>query len=153
VSLCFSKGLSTPVGSVIIGSSAFIQKARHFKKCFGGGVRNPGLLSAACLVALQQTLPKLERTHIVAKEIANKAMELGYKFTLPVDTNMVFLDLEALGVSKKTFQQYCAREGVSVLESNRLAVHHQISQEGVARVITALTILMKDVKAGTIKTY
>ena len=66
---------------------------------------------------------------------------------------MVFLDLEDLGVSKKTFQHYCAREGVSVLESNRLAVHHQISQEGVARVITALTTLMKDVKAGTIKAY
>jgi hypothetical protein len=66
---------------------------------------------------------------------------------------MVFLDLEALGVSKKTFQQYCAMEGVSVLESNRLAVHHQISQEGVARVIAALTTIMKDVKAGTIDSY
>src|SRR5579871_3805857 len=49
VSLCFSKGLSTPVGSVIVGSTPFIKKARHFKKAMGGSVRNPGILSAACL--------------------------------------------------------------------------------------------------------
>jgi threonine aldolase len=151
VSLCFSKGLSTPVGAVIIGSSNFIKKARHFKKCFGGGVRNPGILSAACLVALDQTLPQLSKSHIVAKEIASKAMGLGYRFTLPVDTNMVFLDLEALGVSAKIFQQYCAIEGVAVLESNRIAVHHQISPEGVARLLAALTSLIRDVKAGTVK--
>ena len=72
----------------------------------GGGVRNPGLLTAACLVALEQTLPKLERTHMIAKDIAEKAQKLGYKLIFPVDTNMIFLDLEALGVSKKTFQHY-----------------------------------------------
>lgn len=151
VSLCFSKGLSTPVGAVIAGSTAFIQKARHFKKCFGGGVRNPGLLSSACLVALDQTLPKLSKTHVIAKEIAAKALELGYKFTLPVETNMVFLDLEALGVSAKTFQQYCAMEGVAILESNRIAVHHQISRKGVAKMVAALSALIGDVKAGTVK--
>ena len=150
MSLCFSKGLSTPVGSVIVGSSAFIEKARHFKKALGGGVRNPGLLTAACLVALEQTFPKLERTHMVAKEIAARAQKLGYKLTLPVDTNMVFLDLQSLEVSNKTFQRYCANEGVMVLESNRIAVHHQISQEGVDKVVMALTVLMKDVKAGSV---
>src|SRR5947207_7861785 len=66
VSLCFSKGLSTPVGSVIVGSTPFIKKARHFKKAMGGGIRNPGILSAACLVSLEQIIPKIERTHVVA---------------------------------------------------------------------------------------
>ena len=151
VSLCFSKGLSTPVGTVIAGSSAFIKKARHFKKAFGGGVRNPGLLAAACLIALKQTFPKLERTHMIAREVAETAEELGYKLKLPVDTNFVFLDLEDLGVSNKTFQEYCAEQGVSVLESNRIAVHHQISQDGVDRLLTALAVLMKNVKDGKVK--
>ena len=151
VSLCFSKGLSTPVGTVIAGSAPFIKKARHFKKLFGGGVRNPGILTAACMIALKSTFPKLARTHMIAKEIAAAAEEMGYKFTLPVDTNFVFLDLDNLGVSKKTFQQYCTEEGVAVLESNRIAVHHQITEEGVTRLLNAMSLLMNDVRTGHVK--
>ena len=151
VSLCFSKGLSTPVGTVIAGTAPFIKKARHFKKLFGGGVRNPGILTSACLIALKTTLPKLAGTHKIAKEIADAAEEMGYKLTLPVDTNFVFLDLDDLGVSRKTFQQYCVAEGVSVLESNRIAVHHQITKGGVARLLNALSLLMNDVKTGQVK--
>ena len=150
VSLCFSKGLSTPVGSVIAGSSAFIKKARHFKKAFGGGVRNPGLLTSACLIALEETFPKLERTHMIAKQIGMAAERLGYKLKLPVDTNFVFLDLEELRVSNKTFKRYCEEYGLRVLESNRIAVHHQITQRGVDRLLAALTALMKDIKTGRI---
>jgi threonine aldolase len=151
VSLCFSKGLSTPVGSVIVGSSSFIKKARHFKKAFGGGIRNPGILAAACLVSLEQIVPKLERTHVVAKEIGERLEKVGYRLTLPVDTNMVFIDLDVLGVSEKTFQAYCARDGVAVFEYHRIVVHHQTSTEAVEKLITALTRLMEDVKNGNVK--
>ena len=151
ISLCFSKGLSTPVGSVIVGSSPFIKKARHFKKAFGGGLRNPGILSAACLVSLEQIAPRIAKTHIVAKEIAARLEKVGYKLTLPVDTNMVFIDLESLGVSEKTFQEYCARDGVTVFDYHRIVVHHQTSAEAVDKLIMALTRLMDDVKSGNVK--
>ena len=150
VSLCFSKGLSTPVGSVIVGSAPFIKKARHFKKAMGGGIRNPGILSAACLISLEQIIPKIEKTHVVAKDIATRLEKVGYKLTLPVDTNMVFIDLEILGVSEKTFQEYCARDGVAVFDYHRIVVHHQTSAEAVDKLITALTRLMEDVKSGNV---
>lgn len=151
VSLCFSKGLSTPVGSVIAGSSSFIKKARHLKKAFGGGIHNPGILSAACLVSIEQIVPRIEKTHVMAKQIAERVQNIGYKLILPVDTNMVFLDLETLGVSDKTFQAYCAEEGVEVFDYNRIVVHHQTSQEGVEKLITALSRLMDDVKSGNVE--
>ena len=151
VSLCFSKGLSTPVGSVIVGTEAFINKARHFKKAFGGGIRNPGILSAACLVSLEQIIPRIEKTHVIASEIGKRVQKLGYELTVPVETNMVFLDLEILGVNDKTFQEYCAREGVQVFDYHRIVVHHQTSAEGVDKLITALTKLMNDVKTGHLK--
>jgi threonine aldolase len=139
------------VGSVIVGSTPFIKKARHFKKAFGGGMRNPGILTAACLLSLEQIIPKIEQTHVVAKDIAARLEKMGYKLTLPVDTNMVFLDLEALGVSEKTFQEYCAKDGVAVFEYHRIVVHHQTSSEAVDKLITALTRLMDDVKSGTVQ--
>lgn len=151
VSLCFSKGLSTPVGSVVVGSSQFIEKARHFKKAFGGGIRNPGILSAACLVSLEQIVPRLERTHVIAKDIAARLERLGYRLPLPVDTNMVFVDLEELGVSEKTFQEYCAREGVLVFDYHRIVVHHQTSAEAVDKLIAAMTRLITDVRGGKVQ--
>lgn len=75
---------------------------------------------------------------------------MGYKLKLPVDTNFIFLDLEDLGVSNLTFQEYCAAHGVRVLVSNRIAVHHQISQLGVDKLLKALSALMNDVKAGSV---
>jgi threonine aldolase len=143
--------MSTPIGSVIVGSTLFIKKARHFRKAFGGGLRNPGILSAACLVSLEQITPRLEQTHVVAKQIAARLEKLGYKFTLPVDTNMVFLDLETLGVAEKTLVEYCAREGVQVFDYHRIVVHHQTSQEAVDKLIIALTRLMEDVKSGNLQ--
>src|SRR5579859_1599141 len=131
VSLCFSKGLSTPAVSVIVGSKNFIRKATHFKKAFGGGIRNPGILSAACLLSLEQVIPRIGATHVMAKELAARLEKMGFELTLPVETNMIWLDLEKLGVSEKTFEAYGAREGVLLFDYNRIVVHHQTSQEAV----------------------
>jgi threonine aldolase len=151
VSLCFSKGLSTPVGSVIVGSRSFIRKARHFRKAMGGGIRNPGLLAAACLLSLDQIVPKIEATHELTKEVARRLEAVGYRFTLPVETNMVFLDLESLGVKEKTFKEYCAREGVAVFDYHRIVVHHQTSLEGVDKLLVAMTRLMEDATSGKLQ--
>ena len=151
VSLCFSKGLSTPVGSVIVGSTSFIKKARHFKKAMGGGIRNPGILSAACLISLEQIVPRIEATHTLAKEIGERLEKMGYGLMLPVETNMIFVDLESLGVKEKTFQEYCAREGVQVFEYHRIVIHHQTSNEGVEKLMQAMKVLMEDVKSGNLR--
>jgi len=152
VSLCFSKGMSTPVGSVIVGSSAFVKKARHFKKAFGGGIRNPGILTSACLTSLKQIMPRIEATHIFARELATRIEGLGYRLTHPVETTMIWLNLDELGIPYKSFVDYCAREGVTVFDFNRIVIHHQTTQEAADKLITALTRLMEDVKGGILQT-
>ncbi|KAJ1492451.1 pyridoxal phosphate-dependent transferase [Baffinella frigidus] len=58
VSICLSKGLGAPVGSVLVGSAAFIKQARRWRKMFGGGMRQSGVLAAACLYAIKHNLPR-----------------------------------------------------------------------------------------------
>jgi threonine aldolase len=70
VMFCFSKGLCAPVGSLLLGSGEFIEKARKYRKMFGGGMRQAGVLAAACIVALDEVLPKLEDDHNKAKKLA-----------------------------------------------------------------------------------
>jgi threonine aldolase len=68
--VCLSKGLGAPVGSVIVGSQSFIEKAKTVRKTLGGGMRQIGVLCAAALVALQENLPKLQHDHKKAKLLA-----------------------------------------------------------------------------------
>jgi threonine aldolase len=139
------------VGSVIVGSKKLIQKATHFKKAFGGGIRNPGILTAACLLSLEQVIPRIAATHVMAKELAARLEKIGYSLKLPVETNMIWIDLEKLGVSEKTFEAYGAKEGVMLFDYNRIVVHHQTSQEAVEKLENAMEHLMEDVKRGSVK--
>ena len=78
VSLCLSKGLGAPVGSVLTGSTEFIRKAHRFRKLFGGGMRQIGILAAAGLYALEHNIEKLQDDHRRAKTLARICQELGY---------------------------------------------------------------------------
>lgn len=73
----------------MIGPQKFIHKAKHFRKLFGAGMRQVGVLSAAARIALEETFNKLEHTHILANWLANELQRSGAKITYPVDTNMV----------------------------------------------------------------
>jgi len=77
VSLCLSKGLGAPVGSVLVGSAKFIEKAHRFRKMFGGGMRQIGSLAAAGLYALDNHLERLAEDHHRAKQLAETCVELG----------------------------------------------------------------------------
>ena len=92
VSICFSKGLGAPVGSVLVGSSAFIARAHRWRKMFGGGWRQAGVLAAACLHALDHHVDRLEEDHERAHQIALMLNALP-EFTVDLDTvqtNMVY---------------------------------------------------------------
>ena len=91
VSVCFSKGLGAPVGSVLVGSAAHIEKARHFRKYLGGGWRQAGLLAAACLHALDHHRDRLVEDHDAAFELANGLAALGFAIETP-QTNMVWCE-------------------------------------------------------------
>jgi threonine aldolase len=87
VSACFSKGLGAPVGSVVAGSEAFVEQARRMRQMLGGGVRQGGVLAAACLVGLDR-IDDLENTHEDARRMATGLHELGWDVTTP-QTNIV----------------------------------------------------------------
>ncbi|MEC4116698.1 threonine aldolase family protein [Myroides phaeus] len=101
ISVCFSKGLGAPIGSVLLGSKADIQKALRIRKLMGGGMRQTGYLAAAALFALKNNVGRLQRDHFRAKQIEmilNKKLWIGE--VLPVQTNIVVFKLKEPVLSK-----------------------------------------------------
>ena len=135
VSICFSKGLGAPVGSVLVGSADFIAKAHRWRKMFGGGWRQAGLLAAGCLHALDHHVERLAEDHRRAKTIARMMNELPM-FSVDmssVQTNMVYAETteSAADVVAKF-----AAQGIDMfdLADNRIriVVHLHITDEDVA---------------------
>jgi threonine aldolase len=102
LSVCLSKGLGSPVGSILLGSKEFIKKARRVRKRLGGGWRQAGLLAAAGIYALDHQVERLKEDHARAREIAQVCEKLPWvKAILPVSTNIVILELQD-GLSSAT---------------------------------------------------
>ncbi|OKL63601.1 hypothetical protein UA08_00052 [Talaromyces atroroseus] len=148
ISICLAKGLGAPMGSIIVGSKKFINRAKFFRKMFGGGTRQPGMMAAAALSALEYTMPLLPLVHALTRRTADSLREIGYKISLPVQTNMIVLDLEDAGIPPAAFVEYGKRAGVTVFPTGRLVFHHQISAEAASRLVAGLTSLMDDKRAG-----
>ena len=108
VSICLSKGLGAPVGSVLVGDAETITRARRYRKMLGGGMRQAGILAAAGLYALEHHVEGLAEDHRRAREFRAALEGMGVRFSLPSPTNILFIDvpgapalgkaLEALGV-------------------------------------------------------
>jgi len=155
VSLCFSKGLGAPIGSMIVGTPAFIKRARHIRKSIGGGLRQAGVVTAPARVAVEETFlgGKLTQSHKNARLIASMWQKMGGKLAEPTETNMVWLDLEAADTTKEEFIAMALKHGIKT-GGGRLVVHYQIGDEG----INKLEGLMREVlhmetgsEEGTIK--
>jgi len=93
ISICLSKGLGCPVGSLLLGSHDFIRKARRIRKVFGGGMRQGGFLAAAGIYALQNNIERLTLDHEHAQQIANVIAEKEFvRQVLPVETNILIFE-------------------------------------------------------------
>jgi threonine aldolase len=102
LSVCLSKGLGAPVGSILLGSKEFIKKARRVRKRLGGGWRQAGFLAAAGIYALDHQVERLKEDHARARQIAQVCEKLTWvKAILPVSTNIVILELQD-GLSSAT---------------------------------------------------
>jgi threonine aldolase len=150
VTFCLSKGLCAPVGSVLCGSSEFIEKARRIRKMLGGGMRQVGVLAAAGLVALNSMISRLEEDHIRARALAERLGEIKgieFKMGLP-PTNMVFpflsdaVDLTPGEVSKKLLGQGI-KVGVVGPRSFRLVTHNWINDEDVELTVQAFAGILQ----------
>ncbi|KAI4370240.1 hypothetical protein MLD38_018610 [Melastoma candidum] len=134
VSVCLSKGIGAPVGSVIVGSKDFISKARRLRKTLGGGMRQVGILCAAALVAVQENVPKLEEDHRNAKALAAGLNRIkGLKvYVESVETNIIFMDLlEESQLTARELSEKLGQKGILLIAGSstriRLVVHHQVT--------------------------
>jgi threonine aldolase len=139
VSVCLSKGLGAPVGSVLVGSAALVDKARRWKKVTGGGWRQAGMLAAAAQYALDHHVERLADDHARAVMLAAGLGELPGVKLLGQHTNMVFIDVPAdrLRELDVHLKQAGIRISIGYLPTLRLVTHLDIDDEGVARTVAA----------------
>ena len=135
VTLCFSKGLGAPIGSILLGTKQAMKTARWIRKALGGGIRQAGVMTAPARVAVDQTFGTgpngegglLKNTHLLAKQVEKMWTDLGGKIIKPVQTNMCWLDNEAAGVGSDAFNDIAKAEGLKMW-APRLVFHYQIYQ-------------------------
>lgn len=112
VSLCLSKGLGAPVGSVLVGSSDFIARAHRMRKMLGGGMRQAGLLAAAGLYALEHNISRLPEDHQRAANLAGRLSAIPDLQVSTPQTNMIFLQLDP--IEAESLLKACAERGVGL---------------------------------------
>ena len=113
---CLSKGLSCPIGSIVVGSREFIDRARKIRKMLGGGMRQAGIIAAPGIIALEKMIDRLEEDHRNARLLAEGLAKIdGLKVDLrTVQTNIVMCDVDGLGVSAETFVERLKARGVLI---------------------------------------
>jgi threonine aldolase len=146
VMFCLSKGLAAPVGSLLVGTSKFIARARHLRKMLGGGMRQVGVLAAAGIISLEKMTKRLAEDHARAKKLADGLRQVK---GLTIDpgspyTNMVYLNLsDELPVDARHVMEKMKTLGVLVDAENarrfRLVTHYWIDDHAVRKTISAFT--------------
>jgi threonine aldolase len=141
VTFCLSKGLCAPVGSVICGDEAFIQKAHRVRKMLGGGMRQAGVLAAAGVVALESMVDRLREDHLRASRLAEtltglRGLSLDHK--IPA-TNMIFLRLTAEApISGEELVHRFADKGIRISVPRngqmRLVIHYWVDDNAIAQI-------------------
>lgn len=140
VSICFSKGLGAPVGSVLVGSRELIDAARRWRKVVGGGMRQAGILAAACLYALDHHVERLAQDHANAERLAAGLRGLPGVRALTQATNMVFVEFEPAlceGLTQAMRSQHILMNAVYG-GPTRLVTHLDVSEADVDRVVKAV---------------
>ncbi len=140
VTLCLSKGLGAPVGTVLASTAPFCTAARRARKLLGGGMRQSGVLAAAALIALQDWQPRLQRDHALARALALELARVpGVQVPTP-ETNLVVVTLQS--AAAEGVRNALARQGVLAVGFGpgrlRFAVHRDVNEADVQRAATAL---------------
>ncbi len=145
VSICFSKGLGAPVGSVLVGSEALIDTARRWRKVLGGGMRQAGVLAAGALHALEHHVERLAQDHEHARLLAEGLSGLPGVQVLSQQTNMVFVQFDPQRCGG--LQEGLQAEGIAMRAvyggPTRLVTHLDISREDIARTLQTLARLLR----------
>lgn len=149
VQFCLSKGLGAPVGSILVGSRAFIDEARAWRKRVGGGMRQAGIIAAAGLIALEESPKRLHEDHANARQLAEGLGEIDGISIDPesVVTNIVIFDVSATGRTPADICENLKQHNILALGWDsviRMVTHNGISGDDVLAVTTALAKLTTD---------
>ncbi|KAG1845501.1 pyridoxal phosphate-dependent transferase [Suillus subalutaceus] len=144
-SLCLSKGLGAPIGTVLVGSAPFITKARWFRKLFGGGMRQTGYLAGCAAYALTYNFPMLPRVHALAKRMQQGLEQLGVGILSPAETCMLFYDPSPIGVEYWEVVERAAQLPDPIkLNGSRLLMHIQTSPQAIEDFLELLRTLKEE---------
>jgi threonine aldolase len=150
VSVCLSKGLAAPVGSVVCGSKVFVDEARRTRKILGGGMRQAGIIAAAGIVALDRMIGRIRDDHDNAAHLAQGIADIG---GLEVDlagvqTNIVYFDVVREGLSAELVVLRLAARGVKMICSGpgriRAVTHYGIVRDDIDKTLSALADVMEE---------
>jgi len=145
ISLCLSKGLGAPVGSVLVASKREIAQAKHFRKLFGGGWRQAGILAAAGIYAIDHHWKRMSEDHANAKLLMAGLKKLGFLEKRPVETNLVWVDSSPLGIEFPHLGRYLAEHRILLDVSDevpfvcRISIHIQTPTETCNKLLEAIS--------------
>ncbi len=145
ISVCLSKGLGTPIGSLLLGKKDFIDQARRVRKVFGGGMRQAGYLAAAGVYALEHNISRLKEDHLHARQIAEALMTKSFiGKIMPVETNIIIFEV----VERFTAQQFAAelaRYDIKVIPISatqvRIVTHLDVTQEMTDKLVELINMM------------
>ena len=138
ISICFSKGLGAPVGSVLVGSKALIEVAHRWRKVLGGGMRQAGVLAAACLYALDHNVERLAEDHDNAAHLASGLAQIDEVVVQSQATNMVFAQFPLEHCQQ--LEAWLKERGILIqmMYSSRFVTHMDVSRADIDVFIAAL---------------
>jgi len=144
VSMCFSKGLGAPVGSAVAGTRDTIKRVHRFRKMFGGGMRQAGVIAAAALYALEHNIDRLAEDHANAKRLASAIADMpGVSIDVEaVETNILYVDVNESTGTAKSVCDALREHRVWVIPTGpqrfRAVTHLDVCAEAIDRAIAAL---------------
>lgn len=142
ISICLSKGLGAPVGSVLLGSNEFIARARRVRKLFGGGMRQAGYIAAAGIYALENNIERLADDHLHAQQIADALAQKEFAgIILPPETNILIFEVKG-SHSAQSLKKAFADEGILVMDISptqiRMVLHLDVTKEMVQKTLEVI---------------
>lgn len=156
VSICFSKGLGCPMGSMLVGDEQIIKRARRARKLFGGALRQAGVVAASALYALRHHRNRLAEDHQNARRLAEKLAQIpGLSLNVDhVETNVLFAEVDRSRITPQEFSQRAAQKGVKFYAIDatrvRFVTHLDITEEMVDRAAQILHSIMLELDSDSI---
>jgi threonine aldolase len=146
ISICLSKGLGTPIGSVLLGNKDFIKQARRVRKALGGGMRQAGFMAAAGIYALEHHIERLEIDHIHAKMVAEALLKKDFVGKMfPVETNIIIFEVKDHYTARSLTEEF-AKYDIKVHPISatqiRMVFHLDVSEQMIKETIEAINTII-----------